>query len=75
MKICTECEKRRQQQRDMNNCRKEGKEWAIEQGLDRYVLCLVIASLKEKRKRYDYCEVGDERLNVELREITTIFIN
>jgi len=71
---CPHCERKRQQQIDFNKAWKEGKVYAISKGIDRFILCLVIASLKEKRKRYTYCEVGDARLGVELREITTIFI-
>lgn len=71
---CPHCEKKRQQQIDFNKAWKEGKAYAISNGLDRFVLCLVKASLKEKRKRYTYCEVGDARLGVELNEITTIHL-
>lgn len=71
---CTPCEIRRQQKIDFNRAWKEGKAYAMSNGLDRFVLCLVKASLKEKRKRYAYCKAGDARLGVELNEITTIFI-
>lgn len=53
---------------------KEGKAYAISKGIDRYVLCLVISSLKEDTKRYSYCEVGDARLGTEFKEIETIFL-
>lgn len=71
---CPHCEKKRQQQIDFNKAWKEGKAYAISNSLDRFVLCLVIASLKEKRKRYAYCEVGDARIGAEFREITTIHL-
>lgn len=71
---CPHCEKKRQQQIDFNKAWKEGKAYAISNGLDRFALCLVIASLKEKRKRYAYCDVGDARIGTEFREITTMFI-
>lgn len=69
---CPHCERKRQQQADFNKAWKEGKAYAISKRLDKFVLCLVLASLKEKRKRYTYCEIDDPRIGLELREITII---
>lgn len=71
---CPHCERKRQQQADFNKAWKEGKAYAESKGLDSFVLCLVLASLKEKRKRYTYCEIDDPRIGLELREITTIVL-
>lgn len=71
---CPHCERKRRQQADFNKAWREGKAYAISQGIDRFVLCLVLASLKGKRKRYAYCEIADPRLGLELREITIIHL-
>ena len=71
---CPHCARKRANKLAMFKAWKEGKAYAESKGLDSFVLCLVLASLKEKRKRYTYCEIGDPRIGLELREITTIVL-
>jgi hypothetical protein len=66
---CASCEERKLRQLAIHKKWKEGKAYAQSKGLNKFVLCLLIDT-----NGYEYCEVGDPRIGVTLKELETIII-